>query len=184
MTPEEIKHILDTTVADKMKPVIKEILEMGGGRALPKITDPRLLANAELVRRATAESPRVTLAEARAQTQSWPALEKELAEASRLNLTLREYRMLAADVAPHSKNILHDADENAKLKGQKDTVHHTDVIKRSAGADAQGHPADLVESDARQKDILEKLYSRGTANVAPNPARIIGEGGEHIVELK
>ena len=65
MTPEEIKHILDTMVADEMKPVIKEILEMGGGRGLPKITDPRLLANAERVRQATAESPHVSLAEAR-----------------------------------------------------------------------------------------------------------------------
>jgi hypothetical protein len=71
MTPEEIKHTLETTVADKMKPVIKEILEMGGGRGLPKITDPRLLANKERVRQATAESPHQSLAEARAQTPGW-----------------------------------------------------------------------------------------------------------------
>ena len=77
MTPEEIKNILGTTVADEMKPVIKEILEMGGGRGLPKITDPRLLANAELVRQATAESPHVSLAEARAQSRHQAVLNAE-----------------------------------------------------------------------------------------------------------
>jgi hypothetical protein len=71
MTPEEIKHILDTSVADEMKPVIKEILGMGGGKGLPKITDPRLLANKERVRQATVESPRMTLEEVRAQTLGW-----------------------------------------------------------------------------------------------------------------
>src|ERR1017187_8249902 len=71
MTPEEIKHTLETTAADKMKPVIKEILEMGGGRAVPKITDPRFLANKERVRQATAESPHQSLAEARAPTPGW-----------------------------------------------------------------------------------------------------------------
>ena len=63
MTPEEIKHILDTSVADKMKPVIKEILEMGGGGQMPEITDPILLANAEESRKARAEMPRMSFRE-------------------------------------------------------------------------------------------------------------------------
>ena len=71
MTPEEIKRILDTTVADKMKPVIKKILEMGGGGSLPEITDPRLLAGKARSKAQTAESPHMSLAEARAQTPGW-----------------------------------------------------------------------------------------------------------------
>ena len=60
MTPEEIKHILDTSVADKMKPVIKEILEMDGGGRMPEITDPILLAKAAESRKARAELSPVT----------------------------------------------------------------------------------------------------------------------------
>ena len=59
----------------QMKTEIKDnplvLAAIGPIRPVPKITDPRLLANAERVRRATAESPRMTLEEARAQTPGW-----------------------------------------------------------------------------------------------------------------
>ena len=95
MTSEEIKHTLDTTVADEMKPVIKEILEMGGGRGLPKITDPRLLANQELVKAATAESPHATLAQARAQTPGW--------QQAVLNTAERDKKRRSKNAAPKEK---------------------------------------------------------------------------------
>lgn len=61
----------------------------------------------------------------------------------------------------------------------------TDVIGRSAGA-IQAEPDDAparAQSAARQKAALEELYRARDTVVPPNSRRILGEGGEHIVEI-
>ena len=80
MKRRQHKHILDTMVADKMKPVIKKILAMDSTDQTPEITDPQILKMAEEMRKARAESPPMTLEEARAQTPGWQQAVLEAAE--------------------------------------------------------------------------------------------------------
>ena len=55
-------------------------------------------------------------------------------------------------------------------------------VGRSAGANTRLATGSPVRSGAGQKEALEKLYTNGQVNVAPNSAKIIDEGGKHGLE--